>query len=127
MHTIIYKPFYVYAWKFHHLLHKYSRFKYVHRKSNALNTLIEFKVGSYNLLSKHISYFDYIEEICLVHLIFSECMRLHPSLLHLELHYRVMERRYQTLIGMVRSVIGFSLLSIFFFGYVLNTVEYLFF
>ena len=67
-------PFDVYGWKvwvFHHFTNKYSRFRCVHKKSNALNTFIEFKAGSENLLGKHISYFDYIKEIYLVHIILS--------------------------------------------------------
>ena len=42
----MYEPFCVYAWimfVFHHFIDKYSRFRHVHRKSNSLDTFIEFK------------------------------------------------------------------------------------
>ena len=61
VHSNMFGPFGVYGWKvwvFHHFTNKYSRFRYVHKKSNALNTFIEFKAGSKNLLGKHICYFD---------------------------------------------------------------------
>ena len=57
MHTHVYEPFCVYAWKvwvFDHFTNKYSRYGYVDRKSNALDKLIEFKVVVDNLLGKHI-------------------------------------------------------------------------
>ena len=45
MHTNISEPFFVYAWKvwvFDHFTDKYSRFGYVERKFDALDTIIEF-------------------------------------------------------------------------------------
>ena len=52
VHTDMYEPFYVFAWKmwvFHHFIDKYCRFGYVHNKFDALDTFIEFKAGSDNL------------------------------------------------------------------------------
>ena len=56
----VYKPFCVYAWKvwvFYYFTNKYSRFEYVDRKFDALDTFIEFKVESDKILSKHINAF----------------------------------------------------------------------
>ena len=56
----MYETFCVYAWKawvFDHFTDKYSRFGYVHRKTDALDKLIKFKVESDNLLGKHIKAF----------------------------------------------------------------------
>ena len=57
VHTDVYKPFYVYAWKtwvFDNFTNKYSRFRYEDRKSDALDKFIEFKAKSDNLFVKHI-------------------------------------------------------------------------
>ena len=57
VHTDVYKPFYVYAWKtwvFDYFIDKCSRFGYVDGKSNALDKFIEFKAESDNLLGEHI-------------------------------------------------------------------------
>ena len=54
MHTDMYGNFSVHAWKgygyFITFSDDYSRFGYVHRKSDALDTFIEFKTGSNTLL-----------------------------------------------------------------------------
>ena len=53
VHTNTYETFRVHAWgRYRYFItfsDDYSRFGYVHRKSDALDTLIEFKVGSNNL------------------------------------------------------------------------------
>ena len=61
MHTDVYGTFVVHTWGklggFITSINEYSRFGYVylvHGKFDALNTFIEFKVESDNLLSKHI-------------------------------------------------------------------------
>ena len=57
MHTHVYEPFCVCAWKiwvFDYFTNKYSRFGYVDKKSDAFDKFIEFKVELDNLLSKHI-------------------------------------------------------------------------
>ena len=83
VHTNVYGPFCVYAWivwAFHHFTNKYSRFGHVHRKSNTLDTFIEFKARLDNLLGKHARNFDLIEVVCLVSLILSiQSTRLYPS------------------------------------------------
>ena len=51
------EPFCVYArivWVFDHFTDNYFRFGFVDRKSDALDTFIEFKVELNNLLGKHI-------------------------------------------------------------------------
>ena len=56
----MYETFCVYAWKawvFDHFTDKYSRFGYGHRKFDALDKFIKFKVESDNLLGKHIKAF----------------------------------------------------------------------
>ena len=57
VYTDIYGTFSVYAWEgygyFITFSDDYSRFGYVHRKSSALDTFIEFEVGSDNLLGIH--------------------------------------------------------------------------
>ena len=57
VHTNMYGTFSVHAWEgygyFVTFCDNCSRFGYAHRKSNALDTLIEFKVGSDNLVSIH--------------------------------------------------------------------------
>ena len=57
VHTDMYETFSVHAWVgygyFITFIDDYSRFEYVHRKSDALDTFIEFKVGSDNLLDIH--------------------------------------------------------------------------
>ena len=57
MHTDMYGNFSVHAWKgygyFITFSDDYSRFGYVHRRSDALDTFIEFKAGSDNLLGIH--------------------------------------------------------------------------
>ena len=57
VHTNIYGTFIVHAWGgygyFITFSDDYSWFGYVHRKSNALDTFIEFKVRSNNLLGIH--------------------------------------------------------------------------
>ena len=57
VHNDMYIIFSVHAWGgygcFITFSDDYSRFGYVHRKSNALDTFIEFKVGLDNLLSIH--------------------------------------------------------------------------
>ena len=48
VHTDMYGPFCVYVWEvwvFHHFTNKYSRFRYVHKKFDTLDTTIEFKMG----------------------------------------------------------------------------------
>ena len=57
VHTNIYGTFSVHAWGrygyFITFSDDYSRFGYVHRKFNVLDTFIEFKVRSDNLLGIH--------------------------------------------------------------------------
>ena len=57
MHTDMYRTFSVHAWRgngyFITFSDDYTTFGYVHRKFDALDTFIEFKVGSDNLLSIH--------------------------------------------------------------------------
>ena len=57
VHTNMYGTFSVHAWEgyryFITFINDYFRFGYVHRKSDALDTFIEFKVGSNNLLGIH--------------------------------------------------------------------------
>ena len=57
VHTEIYETFSVHAWGgykyFITFSDDYSRFEYVHRKSDALDAFIEFKAGSDNLLAIH--------------------------------------------------------------------------
>ena len=52
--TNMYGTFIVHAWEGYEYFiifsGDYSRFEYVHRRSDALDTFIEFKVGSDNLL-----------------------------------------------------------------------------
>ena len=54
MHIDMYETFSIHAWGeyryFITFIDDYSRFRYVHRKSDALDTFIEFKVGSDSLL-----------------------------------------------------------------------------
>ena len=58
IYTDMYGTFSVHAWRgygyFITFSDDYFRFEYVHRRSDALDTLIEFKVGSDNLLGIHI-------------------------------------------------------------------------
>ena len=57
VHTDMYETFSVHPWGgygyFITFSDDYSRFGYTHRKFNALDTFIEFKVGSNNLLGIH--------------------------------------------------------------------------
>ena len=57
VHTDMYETLSVYGWRgygyFITFSADFSRFGYVHRWSDALDTLIEFKAGSDNLLGKH--------------------------------------------------------------------------
>ena len=57
VHTNMYGTFRVYAWGWYGYFitfsDDYSRFGYVHRKFDALDTFIEFKARSDNLLSIH--------------------------------------------------------------------------
>ena len=57
VHTNMYETFSVHAWGgygyFITFNNDYSRFGYVHRRSDALDTFIEFKAGSNNLLGIH--------------------------------------------------------------------------
>ena len=57
VHTNMYRTFSVHAWVgygyFITFNDDHSRFEYVHRKSNAFDTFIKFKVGSDNLLDIH--------------------------------------------------------------------------
>ena len=57
VHTNMYAIFSVHAWEgygyFITFNDDYSRFEYVHRKSDALDTFIELKMGSDNLLGIH--------------------------------------------------------------------------
>ena len=65
---------------FHHFTNKYFRFEYIYRKFDALDTFIQFKMGSDNVLGKHIRHFDWMEVVCLVSLIHSiGSMRLYLS------------------------------------------------
>ena len=72
VHTNMHRTFNVHAWGgygyFITFSDDYSWFGYVHRKSNALDTFIEFKARSNNLLGMP-SHFDYLKVICLVSLI----------------------------------------------------------
>ena len=56
-HTNMYAIFSVHAWEgygyFITFNDDYSRFGYVHQKSNALDSFIELKIGSDNLLGIH--------------------------------------------------------------------------
>ena len=62
VHTNMYGTFSVYAWRGYGYFITFSndnfRFRYVHRKSDALDTFIEFKAGSNNLLGIHIKSFQ---------------------------------------------------------------------
>ena len=62
VHTNMNETFSVYAWEgyryFITFSDDYSWFGYVHRKSNALDTFIEFKAGSNNLLVYIPRHFD---------------------------------------------------------------------
>ena len=57
VHTNMYGTFNVHAWGgygyFITFSDDYSRFGYVHKRSNALDIFIEFKARSDNLLGKH--------------------------------------------------------------------------
>ena len=57
VHTDMYGTFSVHVWERYVYLipfsDDYSRFEYVHRKFNVLDTFIEFKAGSDNLLGIH--------------------------------------------------------------------------
>ena len=57
VHTDMYGTFNVHAWGgygyFITFSDDYSRFGYVHKRSNALDIFIEFKAGSDNLLGMH--------------------------------------------------------------------------
>ena len=57
VHTNMYGNFSVHAWRgygyFITFIDYYSRFGYVHRKFNALDTFFEFKAGLDNLLGIH--------------------------------------------------------------------------
>ena len=57
VHTNMYETFSVYAWGgygyFTTFSDDYSRFGYVHRRFDALDTFIKFKAGSNNLLDIH--------------------------------------------------------------------------
>lgn len=68
------------------LIDEYSRFGYVYlvyKKSNTLDTFIEYKAELNNLLGKHIRRFDWIEVVCLVNMIISKwSMRLYPNCVH---------------------------------------------
>ena len=119
MHTNVYDSFCVYAWEvwvFDHFTNKYSSFQYVDRESDAFDKLIEFKAESDNLLGKHVkvlrldrgsmsSRFDSF------HMEYEMMSQLCSPETPLN---GVVEIRYQTLMHMVRSMIGFSLLPIFF-------------
>ena len=57
VHTDVYEPFSIYAWKlwvFDHFIDKYSRFGYVDRKSDAFDKFIEFKAESESQFGKHL-------------------------------------------------------------------------
>ena len=109
----VWRPFCVYAWivwVFHYFINKYFKFGYVHRKFDALDTFIEFKVDQ-------ITYWVSI----LGTLIGSKwCMSSKFDSFHRE--YKIIsqlcapgttiqngevERRYQILIDIVRLVIRF--------------------
>ena len=57
VHTDMYRTFSLHAWGGYGYVmtfsDDYSRFEYVHRRFDALDTFIEFKVGSNNLLGIH--------------------------------------------------------------------------
>ena len=57
VHTNMYRTFIIHAWEgyryFITFSDDYSRFGYIHRRSDALDTFIEFKAGSDNLLGIH--------------------------------------------------------------------------
>ena len=89
VYTDIYEPFSVHAWGgmgTSSLIDEDSRFGYVylvHRKSDALDTFIEFKLESNNQLGKHIRHFNWIKVVCLVSLIISiGRTRLYSSYVH---------------------------------------------
>ena len=95
VHTDIYGTFNVHAWGYGYFItfsDDYSRFGYIHRKSDVLDIFIEFKARSNNLLGIHIkslwlgqgdmsSKFDS----------FHWSMGLFPSYVHQSLYYK-MER-----------------------------------
>ena len=62
VHTNMYGTFSVYAWRGYGYFITFSndnfRFRYVHRKSDALDTFIEFKARSNNLLGIHTKSFQ---------------------------------------------------------------------
>ena len=106
MPTNVYEYFCVYAWKvwvFDHFINKYCSFGYVDRKFDTLDTFIEFKAESDNLLGKHIktlqldqgSVFSKSDSFYKEHGIISQlCAPMTPL-------HEVMERRYRTLIDIV--------------------------
>ena len=63
VHTNMYGTFSVHAWGWYGYFiifsDDYSRFRYVHRRSDALDIFTEFKAGSYNL-------FGYIYQVTLI-------------------------------------------------------------
>ena len=75
VHTNLYETFRVHAWGGYEysitFKDDYSRFEYVCKRSNALNTFIEFKVGLDNLLGIHTKLLRLDQLICLVSLILS--------------------------------------------------------
>ena len=100
----------------------YSRFRYMHGKSDALDTFIEFKARSDNLLGIHIKSLwlnqddmsNKFDSFCCSMGLFCKLCTLGSLLQNGEV-----ERKYQILMEIVRSWIGFSSFPKFFWGYVL--------
>ena len=120
VHTHMYGTFSVHSWGgyeyFITFSDDFSRFEYVHRKFDALDTFIEFKVGSDNLLGIHTkplrldqgdmsTKFDFSLE----HEIISQLCA--PKLLF---QNGELKRRCQTLMDIVRLWISFSSFPRFF-------------
>ena len=120
VHTNMYWTFSVHAWGgygyFITFSYDYSRFGYVHRKSNALDTFFEFKAGLDNLLGIDTKSLRLYQgdmstkfDFSLEHeIIFQSCA---PRSL---LQNGEVKRRCQTLMDIMRSLISFLSITRFF-------------
>ena len=136
MHTNIYGPFNVQAHKgyeyFITFTDNYSRCGYVylmHRKSDALNKLKEFKDESENQLSKHLKALrsDWGSEYMSNE--FDSFLKEHEIISQLTIPRTsqkngVVERGNRTPLDMVKSMMSFSTLHTSFWGYALETTGY---
>ena len=111
----------------------YSKLGYIylmHRKSDALNKFIIFKVESDNLLGKHIKtlLFDWGCEFMtsrFEYFLRAQGIISQLSTLGTPLQNEEMEKRSLTLMDTLRSMISFSSLLTSFWGYALETMPYL--